>query len=383
MFLTERLFGVLFYVATLLIVSYLIVRLQSKYTKPLIFFYLICISIMAFLYVPAVEADLYRLTEYMFSYASLPMNEFIALLSETNTPAALLYFRAIGLAGIEGLLAGVTALVVFGNIFYIVYDYSKRLQSSRKAIAFSLLVIMSAGIYMQTISGIRNMLAFSILARCFYDETINGKKIVKNIVWYILACLVHPAAIAAVALRLVALIWHRVRSKQFRSLIIALLSMMFVGYIVLSLGGITYIDNAIFKLELYADEVNYNYLWDNLITVLTLIFILVNYRVYQHYGGSITKGLLAQLIRMSHIITVFSVIFFSEHTIFVRFTQLNLIIMLPIIMSNLSLSAGMQKKSNVDKQVLGKFMLYIPALILVISMTRGSLSSLKFFVLGS
>ena len=337
---------------------------------------------MAFLYVPAIEADLYRLTEYMFNYAILPLDEFILLLSESNTPASMLYFRIIGTTGIAGLLAGVTALIVFSNIFYIIYDYAKKTGASTRAVAFSIFITMSTGIYMQTISGIRNMLAFSILARCFYEETINKKSIIKNIVWYILACLIHPAAIAAVAIRLIVLIWDRIRGGQVRSLLATIVSLTLAAFLSHYFGLSAYLDGAIFKLDTYTDNEIYSYFWDNVITYLMIIFLLVSHWAHRKYQSHAVRKKYIQLVRLSYALMVFSLIFSFEHTIFIRFTQLSLMITLPLIVLNTSLLLNSAEKYGFNKTVLSRLFFYTPFLILVISITRGALSSLKFFNLG-
>lgn len=379
MFVIERLIGISIYVFTLLAICYLIVRSQPRYTKRLMILYLACICAMAFLYVPAIEADLYRLTEYMFNYAILPLDEFILLLSESNTPASMLYFRIIGTTGIAGLLAGVTALIVFSNIFYIIYDYAKKTGASTRAVAFSIFITMSTGIYMQTISGIRNMLAFSILARCFYEETINKKSIIKNIVWYILACLIHPAAIAAVAIRLIVLVWDKIRGGQARSLLATIVSLTLAAFLSHYLGLSAYLDGAIFKLDTYTDNEIYSYFWDNVITYLMITFLLVSQWAHRKYQSHAIRKKYIQLVRLSYALMVFSLIFSFEHTIFVRFAQINLIVSLPIIINSATLLLQVTKKTGLTTSILHKMFWYTPPVILIISVTRGALSSLKFF----
>jgi len=75
------------------------------------------------------------------------------------------------------------------------------------------------------------------------------------------------------------------------------------------------------------------------------------------------------------------VLFISEISIFERFTQLNLIIMIPVIMSNLS-----NCMNTTDRNRLVSFayrlLVFIPIIVFIISASRGSLCSLKFFVIG-
>jgi len=384
MYLYERLFGVFVYTFTLLSFCYLIYRSKSIYTKVLMRFYLLFISIMAFLYVPAVEADLYRLIEYMNNYASLSNEAFrSALLNSTsaNTPVSMIYFRVIGSTGITGLLAGITTLIVFSNILYIISDYSKRLKSSNRVAALTLFTIMSTGFYMATVSGIRNALAFSITARCIYDEECNGKKPLKNTIWYLLACLIHPAAIAVLLIRIIALTIDKYNKRKIRSLLSTLVYIILASITLAYLGATLFLQEAYLKLSQYISVAGYTYYWDNLITIFTIVFLFVNYWVYLHFRDDTTKIKIASLVKLSYAITFVSVLFISEISIFERFTQLNLIIMIPVIMSNLS-----NCMNTTDRNRLVSFayrlLVFIPIIVFIISASRGSLCSLKFFVIG-
>lgn len=384
MYLTERLIGVTIYASLLFMVCYLLYRSRPNDIKYILAFYLLCICGIAFLYIPAAEADLYRLIEYMFNYAALSRDDFrVALFNptESGAPASMIYLRAIGLTGIAGLLAGLTTLIVFGNIFYIIYNFSKNLPSPNKAIAFTLFVIMSNGIYMQTVSGIRNMLAFSILAKCFYDEIQNDKDVWKNAIWYTLACLLHPAAIGAVLIRLVVLIHDKFSRGMIRSLIITTLTLSLIAYLILYFGGAAYFDSAFEKIASYTSEIGYTYFWNNLIAVLTILFIAINYKLYKISNKRPYDSKISSLIKLSYMLTVMCLIFMFEHTIFVRFTALNLIIMIPVIMSNISSITSSTGKAMHSHNFLIRLSFYIPIIVFCISVTRGALSSLKFFII--
>jgi hypothetical protein len=385
MFIAERAIGVSLYVGILLITCYLIYRTGTKSTKLILGIYILCISIMAYLYIPAVETDLYRLIGYMQNYASMSYGEFRIALSNSassNTPASMIYLRLIGMTGVTGLLAGITSLIVFGNIFYIIYNYGKNIYASNKVIAMSLFTVMSGGLYMSAISGIRSTLAFSILVRCFYDEICNEKKPLKNIAWYILACLIHPVAIAAVLIRLIALIIDRISTGKIRSLIAVFMTLPLITYPVIYFGGLVYLNRAINSFIVYTSEVGYTYLWDNILTVLTLIFIALNYIIYAHYQNESKNSNLDGTIKLSYLFTILVLLLCLQHSIFVRFTQLNLLVLLPVIMSNFSNTFSTMRNKKAKLTIKNRLIFYIPTLILIVSMTRGSLSSLKFFVLG-
>ena len=384
MYLYERLFGVFVYTFTLLSFCYLIYRSKYIYTKVLMRFYLLFISIIAFLYVPAVEADLYRLIEYMNNYASLSNEAFRSALlnsSSANTPVSMIYFRVIGSLGITGLLAGITTLIVFSNILYIISDYSKRLKSSNRVAALTLFTIMSTGFYMATVSGIRNALAFSITARCIYDEECNGKNPLKNTVWYLLACLIHPAAIAVLLIRIIALTLDKYSKRKIRSLLSTLVYIIFAALTLVYLGATVYLKEALSKFTSYAAGVGYTYFWDNIITVLIILLIFINYYLYSKIQRNSTYTQSNNLIRLSHLLSFISLLFCFEISIFMRFTQLNLIIMLPIIMSNMSHYFNLSVKTIAYINT-AKIALYITLTIFLISISRGTLSSLKFFIIG-
>lgn len=347
-------------------------------------FYLLFISIMAFLYVPAIEADLYRLIGYMNNYASLSNEDFRSALlnsSSANTPVSMIYFRVIGSTGITGLLSGITTLIVFSNILYIIYDNSKRLKSSNRVAALTLFTIMSTGFYMATVSGIRNALAFSITARCIYDEEYNGKKPLKNTIWYLLACLIHPAAIAVLLIRVIALTIDKYNKRKIRSLLSTLVYIILASITLAYLGATLFLQEACLKLSQYISVAGYTYYWDNLITIFTIVFLFVNYWAYLHFRDNSTRVKTASLVKFSYAITFVSVLFISEISIFERFTQLNLIIMIPVIMSNLS-----NCMNTTDRNRLLSFayrlLVCIPIIVFIISASRGSLCSLKFFVIG-
>ena len=64
-----------------------------------------------------------------------------------------------------------------------------------------ILFFMSLGVLIEVISGIRTMLGFSFVAVFVYKEMVEGKSIFKNIVWYVLVSLIHPAVLVLVIIR--------------------------------------------------------------------------------------------------------------------------------------------------------------------------------------
>lgn len=373
------------YVSVLLIVCYLLVRFRSEHSRMLMSFYLIVISVMAFLYTPDFTADLYRLLEYMGVYASKTNDEFLQSLAASNTPVTLIYYRFIGSFELPGLLAGITTFLVFLNIFYILFDYAKRLKLklSKKALALTLFTVMSTGIYMQTVGGIRTMLAFSIIARCFYDESVNGKRGYVRLLWYVLACLIHPAAIVAVGIRFFAFVWGQARDGKTRSLLSIAACLPIGAYLAYKLGGGLLIESVLTKAEGYIQGNPYNYIWDNILTILTIGLILINYRLYSYFKGlGQVDEKLKYMVRFSWMLTIFALLLSFEHATFVRFTQLNLIVIIPLLITNYTILQSTKNKLPRLAIAYGRLMLLTAIAMLIISASRGALSSLKFFVIN-
>ena len=379
MFLTERLFGVGVYVSILAITCFALSRSGSHSYKRILSLYLLAIGILAYLYVPYVQADLDRLVEYMFVYADMSWPDFMQAIGESNAPVTLVYYRLIGSLHIAGLLSGITTLIVFWNVFHIIKGATKKISAHGTSVALTLLAIMSTGLYMQTVGNIRTMLAFSIIARAFYSESFNNRPLYKNIVWYIIAALIHPAAVVAVAIRFGVLFVNTARKRMTRKLLG--MSLVLVPTVVLLLKyGASLIDNVLEKADVYINEVTYTYLWDNVISLLIIALLIIALIVNMRHPIKSNKTSLNDTMIMSVVLILFSLATMFEHATFVRFTQLNLMISAPLLLSSFHTLSSQSTKTR-KSTIVTRALITIIVVILVISATRGALSSLKFFVL--
>lgn len=381
MFIVERTIGVAVYITLLLTVCVLISKSSRRSSYRLLSAYLVGISILAFLYVPYLTADLYRLIEYMNTYAGMPESEFMQVLSEANAPVTMIYYRVLGSMHTPGLLAGVTTFIVFWNLFYIIKDTSKRIKARGSSIALGLFTLMSTGLFMQTVGNIRTMLAFSIIARAFYSETATKRSVYKNLILYLIACLIHPAAIVATALRFIALLFVRIKDRKIRSILTGTFFWAVFLTAVIGLGfGVNIIDNVFEKADGYINEVTYTYIWDNIISLLTIAVIIISWRLSRPKEDSPNMAAWRSIRVMSVLLTLFALASFIEHATFVRFTQLNLMISLPLVIAAAQ-ARPFKEYQEGTLSMLARALLIIPISILIISATRGALSSLKFFIL--
>ena len=204
MYLFERTFALSIFCLCMLIVFIIIYNGHFKSLKKVLLIYTFVLGIMAFFFVPPKGADLFRIFRILDSYGEksfgIIMNKYV---STKSTPLATLYYWFFAKINIKNLLPFFNTIVVYVNIFYILSDYTEKKKIDKRATALTFFLIMSSGFFMEVISGIRTMLAFSILARCFYDEIYNDKKIIKNIFYYIISFLIHSSAVGILLFRFI------------------------------------------------------------------------------------------------------------------------------------------------------------------------------------
>ena len=356
MYLIERIIGQLCYCLCLIIIFIKIYNGNYKSLKKVLRTYIILLAIMAFLFVPPQGADLYGSKDIIYLFKNSILN--------SPTPIAILYYYLFGKIGINGLLPCITSIIVYSNLFYIIYDYSKNNNIDKKAIATSIFFIMSCGFFMEVISGIRTMLAFSILARCFYNEMYNNKKFIGNIMYYIISIFIHSSAVGILLIRFVYYFIYenkrKIITKFFYLIVIIIFYIIFKKYILMSLD----------KFESYTQEGGYFWIWE-LIKILIMNFSMIIMLLKEENNKRIYLNLI--IITFSTIMIIL-----GEFNTFLRFSYFSVFIIMPIALKYFSNFYSKQKESNYEKI---NIMLLLSLIMLLLSCSRGNLSSLKFFIL--
>ncbi|MFR2795614.1 EpsG family protein [Romboutsia timonensis] len=369
MYLIPRLIGLFVYVITLGIFYLIICKIDKKDLGKVLFLYTIVLSIIAYNFVPAVGNDLYRLLIAMHSYTQESISQIITTLKTSSTPITVLYFYIIGKFSKDGLLAAVTAFIFYNNVFYIFKKTAIKYSISSKNIALALLFFMSTGSYMEVISGIRTMLGISIVAVCFYKEEIEQKSIVLNIVWYIVAALIHPVALATVIIRFLLLIYQSLKIKNMISFFI--LFILCTGIFIL---GKNYINLMSEKAINYVTTENRHwYLWEFLIGCIDMFIIFIIQIKFLKNKNYTTHD--SKMIRYFSFIKVINIIILIssiiEYNTFHRFAIFSSILINPILMILLN-------SKNENKKIYN--IVFLSSIIMLfIACSRGNLCSLKFF----
>lgn len=378
MFLFERLFGIAAY-AYLMIAVCVLVAFSKINLKRLLGFYIVSLCVMAFFYTPYETADLYRIFETMEWYSELPLGKFFneyILTSSSPIPRILYWF--IGQFGINGLLPVFSCAICYSFIFYIVLKTQEKYSISRINVALTLFLLMSSSIYISVVGGIRMMLSLSLVAFCYFRETAEQKFKWYHVLLYFAAVFTHNMAFVVVAIRIISALFDK-RNKN-TNIILALCALATAGlmfwrfnYIILDvlsnvshyLGGDTYSDT-------------WEYLMGVLFTILYAIVIVrfalqerknpVHKELHSYNAGAVISAVLA-------------LIFFGVFSIFYRFIgHLVPILSIPMLMITMQQS-GDSKKVRGYRMSFQTFVFLITVVIFAISALRGSLSSLKFFVL--
>lgn len=366
MFLKQRIIGISIYFLFAVFFFLIMKRSNTKNVKTILFVYTIILSIMGYFYVPSESADLFRIIETMKIFSTYSLQRIIDFSFSTNIPIFYMLIYGIGKTGLYHLLPAIAAFFFYKNSFYLIQDYSKKTNAKALTNALTLFIFMCFGQFLQVVSGIRSLLAFSIVARCAYDEYFNGRKVFKNILLYVIAATLHPAALALTIIHLVVstvLFSTNSKNKIYKILFILLLLLLGVKY------GSSYIDEMFSSANTYLSHDSYSYSWEYLMAFLYLIIIFLSL-----FSTRTKEKIISNYRKYMYTIIVGTCAFVYVYSIFQRYTVFISIVSIPVLMKSINTA---QENKDV-KYISALFTLAI--LILVIACVRGNLSGLKFFI---
>ena len=370
MYLFPRLVGVFTYFSITILFFLLLVKCNKKNLGKILFVYTIILTIMGYFYVPAESADLSRIWSMMKDFSVNSLNDQIDFAFSTNIPLFHLFSYFISLTGIYSLLPAIASFVFYINSFYIIKDYSEKKNFSSLSIAMTVFVFMCFGQFVQVISGIRSMLAFSIIARCVYNEYINNKNILKDFVWYIIASMIHPAALA---LFLIHLLLTFILSNKFSRLKKFVSTLIII--LILLIFGKDYVQEMVSSANSYLTEDSYSYIWEYIMAILYLILLLV---VFSNLKSVYVDLVLLKKYVCCFILIVF--VFIPVYSIFQRYTVFISILSSPFFMEVINNGQVENCVHKYSQNKLLQLVFLVSMFILILACSRGNLSGLKFFI---
>lgn len=372
--LLERLTGVVIYALVLLYYFDRIRHAKSSRTiSRYLNHYLIILCIMAFFYIPGRTADLSRWRSISESWKNASFSWFWnAHVLHTRTPVGYLLIYLCQVTKVDGLLPMVCALGFYGNLFHIFKCEAKREDRTPDSVALVLLFFMSRGVFVEVISGIRCLLAFSIVLRCAYDEMYEKKGFLIHIPFYLIAVLLHNAALPLVAFRLLSMLFEKKKSyflTIMNVVVIVITSFMAVRY------GSDYIDAAFRKANSYVTSNKYTSVWEYVIAFMGLtIIVSIVWKLYKRYPQQLNRD--KNSIRFLLLILIFDLVFIGQYSIFHRyFTALS-------VASVPALGAFFVFEHDNGFKLSRKQIELLSLIILLIACIRGNLCGYKFFLLS-
>lgn len=369
--LIERLCGVGVY-ALALICTYYAMRGTRSYRKlcRILNTYLVILTVMGFFYIPAEAADIYRWRNISRNWHNLSLTEFFEnYMVKTSYPMGMLMIYLCQKTEIKGVLPAVCAFLFHWNIFEILKMLCRKLGFTPRDLALPLLLFMSAGRFLEVISGIRCLVALSILARQVCEEQLDQRIRLRNLVWEMIAALIHPLALVLWGIRLAVLFVQRAGTarRKIANMCISAAA-IFLG---LRYGG-RYIISAADKAMGFIESEIYFYSWEYII--VWLLWVLSVYILY--FAHRINKNEkivpIRNLIFFNSILVLIELVFCFEYSIFHRTISFSSMMILPVSAFLCRFSSNGKNRNTI---------LIMSFLILLLACARGNLCGYKFFLL--
>lgn len=378
MYFKERVFALLIYIFFIFLITTFIKRIKG--VRAVLNLYILILSIMGYFYVPFEGADLSRVVITMNAYKYLNINELIEKSKESMAPLAVVYYHLISLLNNDSLLPAINALLSFSFIFAIIKSHYTNYKTSKTSVAISIIFFMSRGLFLQTISNIRTMLAMSILSFCLYKVLYERKKIVAYLPLMLISAMIHVVGLAAVLIFLIYYFVLDIKNFKMKNIIyIPIILLILLKYGKNNLNGA--IELGIRYVDVYRLGIGYFYIWE---FILSLIVIISTFYTFKKYiSPNIEKSISNDDILLSHTnflkfmrfitcVDLFALLF--EFNIGLRLNYLLSILNIPMILCLLNSKVIDERK----KKEVNRYIFMISMFMLLISCTRGDLCGLKF-----
>ena len=378
MFLVERLFGISIYMLVLVFVCFLLIYSKMS-CRSILRFYVVCLCCMAFFYKPYITADLYRIFEQMDYFSSVNFGVFwenFAL--ESSTPFSRLLFWFFGKTGCNELLPAFSALFCYSLIFYTIQKSKKLYDISNQTVAIVLFFFMSTSIYMSVIGGVRMMIALSMLTFSYFRVTVEKRIRIIDVLFFIASIFFHEMAFVVIGIIALTLLFdsdHNILKKIVYVFFIGLTGVVFfVGYS-------DTVQGLFDKLLEYVLGDKYSDPWEYLMGALIITLLLLVFSEFKFIRRAGCCMEVSKYNLAAFFCVVFAIFFCFEFSMFYRFGgQLAVMFSIPSLLISIDKTKGTSSKlfKGADLQTI---VVLFSCIIALVSCARGSLSSLKFFVL--
>ena len=365
MFLTARLFGIFTYVFVMVIFLLLIKYTKRSKIKYMLIFYLIVLCAIAYFYVPHITTDLFRHNIAAKRLSELSWYEFWYIIKNSVSGIfTLFYFRYFA-----DYLATVTCFIIYGVIFYIIYNSKVKINLTNGLVAVTLFWIMTNDFYLIGITNIRSYVAVVFVCFCIYREIFQHKFGPINIFLYLCAIEMHSMGIVLVSFRFIA---YLLMKGQLNILKIILFPVIIITVILTYSFYLPLLDISFDKFEGYYEYGKYNYIWERVIfTIQTIVQVYIllktyKYKIFKENNFIYYKSVVTMAVIVL-IMCNLKVVFMQRWIIF------SAILEIPILMRLL------QKEYELNKRNMRNFIIITSIITFAFVCSRGNLCSLKFW----
>ena len=348
-------------------------------SKATLRFYILCLCVMAFLYQPYKTGDLYRIYQEMDLFSRMDFSVFwksIAL--QSSAPAARVLYWVIGKTGINALLPTFAAFACYSLLFYVILKTQELFAVSKRNVAYVLFFVMTTSIYISVIGGIRMMLALSLITFSLFRGTVVKKVTVWDILFYVLSVFFHAMAPVLILICFLVTVLDARRSLARKLAVFFVVGGAGLAFAVKFNGMV---NNLYEKALAYIFGDKHSDAWEYIMGVLILALLVMLIFEYWNLRNEENHPLLRSCNAATIVCMVIAVIFCFEFSIFYRFGgQLAVMLSIPMMLVTLQHSDGVPSRV-IRRMDFKSVLILMSTIIALISCTRGSLSSLKFFTL--
>lgn len=192
-----------------LICIFLFPFISKKHLKIYFFIVALILATIAFFFQPSADMDLYKHYQTI-DYFKIHGWDYVKTTYIFKTlPIYGVYFYLISLLPVKEFLPAVTVFITYFLSFNLIYKISRdnNIKKSYIMITFSFFILGTD--YLSVISGIRNMLAFSIFVYFLYIDLVEKKHKLLCFLIYIALCALHDSVIILVLFRIIVCIYNR------------------------------------------------------------------------------------------------------------------------------------------------------------------------------
>jgi hypothetical protein len=298
-----------------------------------------------------------------------------AIFARWSQPLGFLYICTLCRINIH-LVPTITAFIFYTNVFYIIADYSEQNDIDSKIVGIITFLFLSRGLYCEVISGIRCMLAFSIVARCIYTEVYKKRSVIVHIPLYIICAFIHSASMVAAGLYLVTKALFEIRGWKRITyvLVIGVVMALFTRY------SSRVIDATYEKAFGYIETGGYSYVWE--FAFNGIYALLTIYLMYKNYKRDTISSEGSALRRTCMAFYIMCFVFVNVYSIYHRYISFVSLISLPVLMETLEQRYKHEIISNSNsnsRSIVYTNILIVSMIMLLLSGLKGNLNGIRFF----